>query len=445
MNLSIVGTSYDIRGIYPTDLDENFYYQFGRAMVEIFHFQKAAIGRDARLSSPVLTAALIRGITEGGADVMDVGVCSTDMISFATGHYSDIDFGIMVTASHNPKEYNGMKICLKDAVPVNTKTYGAQIRKLMEQDFAVVPNIGKIEHRDIVSDFVDHVCKFVDASKIRPLKVVADAGNGVAGVFFSGVAKKLGFECIPLYFEPDGDFPNHHPSPIEPENLEAMIEKVRETGADMGVAFDGDADRMFVVDENGEIFNGTTTTAIIAALTLVHNPGKSVIYNAVCGDVVRETVESLGGKAFIEKVGNVYIKEHMMRNPEVVFAGENSGHYFFQNNWNADSGIIAFVILLECISESNKPASSVRKQYDPYPRLQETNFRVADVRAKIAELKEKYADGEQSEFDGLTVRYADWWFNVRPSSGEPLLRLNIEARTEERLREKEMELRKLFA
>ena len=365
MNLSIIGSSYDIRGIYPTDLDEDFYYRFGRALVSIFHFKRAVIGQDARLSSPSLAASLVRGITDGGVDVVDIGICSTDMVSFSTGHYAEVDFGIMVTASHNPKEYNGMKISSKYAVPVNTKTYGAEIREAMMGDMTPVSHIGSTEERDIVEDWIEHICSFIDVANIQPLKVVADAGNGTAGVFFGQLAKRVGIECVPMYFDPDGNFPNHHPSPIEPENMVDLINMVKETHADLGVAFDGDADRMYVCDETGIVFSGTVTTAAIASILLARHPRGAVVYNAVCGDTVRETILAHGGTPIMEKVGHVYLKEAMAKNSDICFGGEHSGHYYFRKNWNADSGVIAFMILLESICLTSKKPSELRKEYEP--------------------------------------------------------------------------------
>lgn len=349
MNTSIIGTSYDIRGIYPSDIDEDMAYRFGQALVRIFAFQCTAVGYDARLSGPALRDALIRGITDAGSSVVDIGLCSTDMCGFATARYADIDFSIMITASHNPKEYNGFKMTEKNAKPVNTKTYGAQMREMLQLEALSVHKKGSTKSRDIVSDWVTHILSFVDTSVLKDLKVVVDAGSGTAGVFMAELAKRAGFTMIPLFLEPDGNFPYHHPSPIEPENTLDMRNKVREVGANLGVAFDGDADRMYVCDESGEMFSGTITTAIIASIFLPRHPGEKFIYNAVCGDIVPETIVSQGGASVIEKVGHVYIKETMAKDPEICAGGEHSGHYYFRDNNNADSGVIAFIIVLEAI------------------------------------------------------------------------------------------------
>lgn len=430
MNFGIIGSSYDIRGIYGTDINEDFYFRFARAFSVRFDPKTVAVGRDSRLSSPTLTEALIRGFTRSGVHVVDLGICSTDMVSFAAGAYQEIDAAIMVTASHNPKEYNGLKTCMSGAVPVNMKSEGPAIRNLMEtNDFPEISTEGKREERNIVDDWVKHVVSFVSPSAIKPITVVADAGNGVAGCFMKELSKALGIRLVPMYFEFDGNFPNHHPSPIEPENMEHLIHKVRETKADLGVAYDGDADRMYICDETGVVFSGSVTTAMIASVLLAKYNGQKVGYNAVCGDIVPETVHAFGGTSVLTKVGHVYVKEMMHADPSVCFSGEHSGHYYFRDNWNADSGAIAFTVAVAYICQSGKKASDVRRRFDTYSAIPETNFRVADVRSAIDRFAAEYPDADQNCLDGLTLRYADHWINIRPSSNEPLLRLNIEAKT----------------
>ncbi|MBP8017100.1 phosphomannomutase/phosphoglucomutase, partial [Candidatus Gracilibacteria bacterium] len=380
-------------------------------------------------------------IIDAGKNVIDIDLCSTDMIYFASGKYDEIDIGLMITASHNPKEYNGLKACFKNAFPINMKETGKEIKKYLV-DWKDNKNLkkGTYTKKDISDDFVKHVTSFINIKNIKPLKIVADAGNGVAGVFMEKLANKLGFKLIPIYFEPDGNFPNHHPSPIEKENVQDLIKKVKESGADLGVAFDGDADRMYICDEKGEMWNGTITTAMISKLMLEKNPGKKIVYNAICGNIVPEIIAKNKGIGIKEKVGHVYIKEKMGKDNDVIFGGEHSGHYYFRKNWNADSGVIAFTIILELISKSNKKASDLKKEFEKYFSIDETNFKVSSVEKKLAEIKNIYSSGIQDELDGLTVRFKDFWFNVRPSSNEPLLRLNLEASSESLLKEKTEEL-----
>ena len=433
-DIAPLGTSYDLRGIYGQDLDSESYYRLGYAIALLFPSdQKAAIGYDARVSSPELATALVRGLRSGGRDVVELGLASTDMVSFATVRYPDIDLGCMITASHNPPEYNGLKLCGKNATPLNLKLYGSQLRETMRTGVQFAPIIGTTETRDIVSDWVEHVASFVDRSVLTPKKIVVDASNGVAGVFMPQLAERLGLDMIPLYFEPDGTFPHHPPNPIEPKNCIDLRAKILETRADLGIIFDGDADRAYVLDEQGEPITGTIATAIIASILLARHPGATILSNTVTGNIVRETAERLGGQHRRTKVGHVYFKEIMRDDPSIIFGGEHSGHYYLRANANADSGIIASVILLQYICQSGQTVSDIRTSWDPYCHIPETNFRVASVPDMLSRLQAELAGGETDTSDGLTVQYADWWCNIRPSSNEPLLRVNVEAVSEELL------------
>lgn len=441
MNLEILHKSYDLRWIYPTEINEELYYKIGLAYGKLLDKKTYYIWMDARLSWPKLSQALANWILDSGKNVVDIWICSTDMIYFVTGTYADAEVGIMITASHNPGDYNWIKSCLKNAVPLNMKTFGKEISDFIGKwIFDIEEDAGIYRKKDVSDDFIGHVASFINSNNIKTLKIVADAGNWTAWVFMQKLADKLNFELIPLYFEPDGNFPNHHPSPIEPENVKDLINKVLETKADLWVAFDGDADRMYICDEEGVIWSGTITVAMIADMLLTKNPWKKVLYNAVCGNIVPEIIAQNKGIAIKEKVGHVYIKDTMWKDEEIIFAWEHSGHYYFRENWCADSWVIAFVIVLELICKTNKNASLLRQIYDKYPTIPETNFKVKDVKEKLQELKNTYKDWIQNEFDGLTVRYKDWWFNVRPSSNEPLLRLNMEADNESLLEEKKEEL-----
>ncbi|MDQ1344181.1 MAG: Phosphomannomutase, partial [Patescibacteria group bacterium] len=365
-------------------------------------------------------------------DAVDLGLVSSDMLQYATVCYGDVDAGFMVTASHNPKEYNGLKSCLKNAEPVNLKDLGPKIADFLARTPVPSDIVGKEEVRDVSDLWTEHVASFARGS-LKGIKVVADAGNGAAGAFLPKLAKRLGFEMTGLFLEPDGNFPNHHPSPIESKNTLDLVAKVREVGADVGVAFDGDADRAVACDETGTVVPAAAMMCSIAENVLSEKPGASVVYNAVSSDAVPELVTALGGKPVKAKVGHVYIKEMMKADPSIEFGGEHSSHYYFRKNANADSGIIAFVCFLSAMVEKNQKASDVRKAYAKYPAIEETNFRVSDVAAATAKIEAAYPEAEKERFDGLTLRMPTFWINLRPSSNEPLLRLNLEAHDENTL------------
>jgi phosphomannomutase len=433
--------SYDIRGIYGENLNDEVAYRIGRAAAQYLQVPEIAVGRDMRLSSPQLAAALMRGITDGGVNVIDLGLTTTDELYFAVGKFQ-YPAGVMVTASHNPGKYNGMKFCRAEAYPISKETGLAAIRDLASTgEFAHPTRKGEVRTQDVLEEYVNHALSFIDVSKIRPLKVVIDAGNGMAGMVMPKVFEKLPCTLIPLYFELDGSFPNHPASPIEPENTEVLRKTVREVGADLGAAFDGDADRMFPVDEQGNIVDGSMVTAIAANSLLRKYPGSTILYNLIVSKSVPELVAELGGKSFRARVGHSHIKADM-RTHNAIFGGEHSGHFYFRDNWYADSGLIAFLMTLELVSLGDKPLSELLKPLDRWVRSGEYNSTVSDKEGKLAALEERYGKEAQAvdHLDGVTFDFGDWWFNVRPSNTEPFLRLNLEARSRPLMEQKRDEV-----
>ncbi len=433
--------AYDVRGIYGQDLTDEIAYRIGRAAAHYLNVPEIAVGRDMRLSSPQLAAALIRGITDQGVNAIDLGMTTTDELYFAVGKF-DYPAGVMITASHNPGKYNGMKFCRAKAFPVSLESGLADIRDLAISGNYVEPaHKGQIIHKDVLDDYVQHALSFIDVSKIKPLKVVIDAGNGMAGMVMPRVFKFLPCELVPLYFDLDGNFPNHPASPIEPENMEDLQKKVREIGADLGAAFDGDADRMFPVDEHGNLVDGSMVTAIASESLLHKHPGSTILYNLIVSKSVPELINQLGGKAVRTRVGHSYIKAEMRR-LNAIFGGEHSGHFYFRDNWFADSGLIALLITLELVSAEGKPLSELLQPLDKGVRSGEINSVISDVQGKLQALEEKYSRDAHSvdHMDGITVDYGDWWFNVRPSNTEPLLRLNVEANSRQLMELKRDEL-----
>jgi|SRR6185312_3665805 len=434
-------SSYDIRGIYGQNLNDDIAYLIGRAAALYLQVPEIAIGRDMRLSSPQITAALMRGITDQGVNAIELGMTTTDELYFAVGKY-DYPAGIMVTASHNPGNYNGMKFCRAQAFPISKESGLDAIRDLaIAGNFPTPDHKGEISKRDVLAAYIEHALSFIDVSKIKPLKVVIDAGNGMAGMVMPRVFEKLPCTLVPLYFELDGSFPNHPASPIEPENMADLQKKIREVGADLGAAFDGDADRMFPVDEHGNIVDGSMVTAIAANSLLQKQPGSTILYNLIVSKSVPELVEKLGGKSFRTRVGHSYIKADM-RTHNAIFGGEHSGHFYFRDNWYADSGLIAFLMTLELVSVGGKPLSEMLQPLDHWVRSGEYNSTVSDTRSKLAALEEHFGKAAQAvdHLDGVTFDFGDWWFNVRPSNTEPLLRLNVEARNRQLMEEKRDEV-----
>jgi phosphomannomutase len=428
--------AYDIRGIYPSEIDEDVARQIGGAFAEFTGSSSLALGRDMRSSSPALAEAFALGASAAGATVFDVGEVSTDALYFASGML-DVP-GAMFTASHNPPRYNGIKVCRQQAAPIGADTGLAEIRKLAEgREYAA--SGGNVEERDILDDYAAHCRKFIDLDALKPLKVAVDAGNGMAGKTVPIVFQTLPFEVVPLFFELDGTFPNHPANPIEPENLVDLQDAVRSNGCDVGIAFDGDADRMFLVDETGDLISGSLTTAMVAEQMLKKWPGESIIYNLICSRTVPEVIRENGGEPIRTRVGHSYIKEVMARTG-AIFGGEHSGHYYFRDNFRADSGMIAALIVLEALSKSDEPLSRRLQPFRRYWASGEINSEVADQQASLERVASRYQDGKQDWTDGLTVDYEDWWFNARPSNTEPLLRLNLEAATKEHMETKRGEV-----
>ncbi|MDQ3833318.1 MAG: phosphomannomutase/phosphoglucomutase [Actinomycetota bacterium] len=440
--------AYDIRGIYPDTLDEDVVQKIGRAYVNYLNLSgsRVVVGRDMRLSGETLEEAFIRGVTEAGADILDIGLVSTDALYFAVGHLEEPG-GAMITASHNPKEYNGLKLCREDAIALSGEEGIFQIRDLILSDELPQPQeySGSVEEDDITAEYAKHCLSFINTEGLRPLKIVVDAGNGMAGKMLPPIFEGLPFEYVPMYFELDGSFPNHPPNPIEPENMEELQQRVIAEGADFGAAFDGDADRVFIVDEKGVTMSGDLLAALVAKNVLEKEPGAAIIYSAVCSKALPELVRSEGGRPIRTKAGHSIIKPQMRSN-NAAFGGEHSGHFYFRDNYFADSGIIAMLTVAELVGRQQDPLSDLLAPIDPYVRSGEINSEVEDQTATLEKLEEHYAEREDAKIDhldGLTVDFGDWWFNLRPSNTEPLLRLNVEASdraTMERERDEILEL-----
>ncbi len=423
--------SYDVRGIYPAEFNEEVAYGIGRAFVAEVGATSIAVGRDMRPSGATLFEAFARGANEAGADVTDIGLVSTDALYFAVGKYGFAG-GVMITASHNPANYNGMKFTRDKAQAISLETGLSAIRdRVAKGDFgAAAAKPGTISQRDILDNFASHCLSFVDPTKIKPFKIAIDAGNGMAGLTVPHVFKHLRCAVTPLFFELDGTFPNHPASPIEPENMVDLQQAVIANGCDLGVAFDGDADRMFIVDEKGGLIGGDIVTALVGINTLKRYPGAKILYNLICSRSVPEEIEKNGGIPVRSPVGHSLIKK-IMRDENVVFGGEHSGHFYFRDNWFADSGMIALLQCLEVFSDAGQPVSEVIAPIDTRFRSGEINSRVHDIPGKLKELQEHYKDAKIDHLDGVTIGYDHWWLNVRPSNTEPLLRLNVEGDTRE--------------
>jgi phosphomannomutase len=437
-SLGRIFKAYDVRGVVPVDLDIAIARRIGAAFASWSAADRILIGRDCRLSSPDLAAALADGATSAGADVTDLGLASTDLLYFASGSLQLP--GIMLTASHNPPEYNGMKFCLSGARPVGQDTGLADIRSLAEGP-APEPaaRTGSVERRDVLEDYVRHVLSFVDVAAMRPLKVVIDTANGMGGLVAPAVLGRLPVELTHLFPELDGTFPNHPADPIDPANQRDLRAAVLERGADIGLAFDGDADRVFLVDERAEGVSGSVVTALVARALLRRNPGAPVVHNLICSWTVPEVIREEGGEPVRTRVGHSFIKQ-VMAETGAVFGGEHSGHYYFRDNYYADSGLIAAVIALGELSSEDAPLSQVLAPFDRYASSGEINSVVDDPAGRIEAIAERYPPDHQDRLDGLTVEFPDWWANVRASNTEPLLRLNVEARTPELLKERTAEL-----
>jgi phosphomannomutase len=423
--------AYDVRGLYPSELDEDGAYAVGRAYVEQFEPRRIAVGRDMRVSSPTMAEAVVRGAADGGADVVDIGMVGTEMLYFSVGELG-LDGGVMVTASHNPKEYTGMKIVRRGALPVGGESGLLEVRDRAARGEWRDGAPGHVVQEDMWSRFVDRVLAFVDLETILPLRVVVDAANGMAGEMLPRVLERLPqVDAVRCHFEPDGSFPNHEPNPLLPENREFIVAKTREAGADFGVAYDGDADRCFFVDDTGEFVPGDFVTALFAEQVLAKEPGGKVIYDVRASWAVPEAIERAGGVALVNRVGHSFIKQRM-REEGAVFAGEVSAHYYFRDFSQADSGVVPFLLMLELVSQRGPLSELLAPFRSRYFLTGEINTPVSDVALKLQELKERFGPmGRVSHLDGLSVEAEDWHFNVRPSNTEPLLRLNLEARSQE--------------
>jgi len=433
--------AYDVRGVYPTELDEEGAYAIGRAVVEQFEPKRFAVGRDMRLSSPSMAEAAIRGAADAGADVLDLGMIGTEMLYFAVGELG-LDGGLTVTASHNPKQYTGAKIVRRGALPVGGESGLLDVRDRAMAGVWPQRDAGRVEAVDIWPQYVDRVMSFIDVSALRPLKVVVDAANGMAGAMLPPVLERLPMvEAVRCFFEPDGSFPNHEPNPLLPENREFIVEKTRSERADLGVAFDGDADRCFFVDDSGEFVPGDFVTALFAELVLAKEPGAKIIYDVRASRAVPETIERDGGEALINRVGHAFIKARM-RKDHAAFGGEVSGHYYFRDFSQADTGVVPFLLMLELISRKGRKLSEILAPLRAtYFLTGELNTPVKDVALKLQEIKERYAgEAKISHLDGISVDLDDWHFNVRPSNTEPLLRLNLEATSEDLMERKRDEV-----
>jgi phosphomannomutase len=421
--------AYDVRGLYPAELDEPGGYAIGRAYVERFEPKKIAVGRDMRLSSPTMADAVVAGAIDGGATVVDIGMVGTEMLYFAVGELG-LDGGVAVTASHNPKDYTGMKIVRRGALPVGGDSGLLDIRDralgLLGHDRAQSPAMA--EKVDVYPAFVEKVLSFVDVEAIKPLRVVIDAANGMAGAMLPPILERLPIDAVRCFFDPDGTFPNHEPNPLLPENREFVMRKVLDENADLGIAFDGDADRCLFVDDTGDFVPGDFVTALLAESMLEKEPGAKIIYDVRASWAVPDTVERAGGVPLVNRVGHAFIK-HRMRQENAVFGGEVSGHYYFRDFNQADSGTIPALLLLELVSKRGRPLSDILRPFrERYFITGELNTPVDDVALKLQELKEHFAgEGEISHLDGISITASDWHMNVRPSNTEPLLRLNLEA------------------
>ncbi|MEO6121813.1 MAG: phosphomannomutase/phosphoglucomutase [Acidimicrobiales bacterium] len=422
--LDSIFKAYDVRGVVPDEFDADVCRRIGASFARFAGAPRVLMARDMRSSGVELAAAFAEGVTSQGCDVVDLGLGSTDLLYFAAGRLDAP--GAMFTASHNPARYNGIKLCLAGARPVGQDTGLAEVKAGAAKLLAPTGRSGTVTEMDVLGDFADHVRSFVDLSALRPLSVVADAANGMGGLVAPAVFAGLPFDLEMMYPELDGSFPNHPPDPIQPENLKDLQARVLESRADIGLAFDGDADRVFLVDENAQPVSGSLTTALVAQAMLASHPGEKVGYNLICSKSVREVIVESGGVPVRTRVGHSFIKS-VMAETGAVFAGEHSGHYYFRDNFRADSGLIAALVVLELLSTSGRPLSELVAPLDRYAASGEINREVADPPAVIESVAVAFAGATQDRVDGLTVDLGEWWFNLRPSNTEPLLRLNLEA------------------
>jgi phosphomannomutase len=431
--------AYDIRGIYPTDLNEDVAYLIGRAFVTFLEAEQVVVGHDMRLSGPAVFDAVTRGITEQGADVLNIGLVSTDQYYFACSNLQSP--GMMVTASHNPKEYNGFKMVRRMPQLLSGDAGIQDLRQLVEREaFPQPARKGSIKPQSFQKEFVEKVLSLINVSALKPLKVVADTGNGTVGPMLQDVYQHLPVNLVGMYFEPDGSLPNHGLDPLQPENRAELQQRVVDEQADIGFAFDGDGDRFFVIDDRGQFIPGDFLTAIMGSHLLTKYPGAKIIGDVRASWAVDDLVREGGGVPLVERVGHAFIKRRMAQE-DAIFAGEVSGHYYFRDFFYADSGIVPSLYLLEMLSEKGCKMSDLLHPLEAkYFISGEINSRVADTKAKMQELREKYADAQQETLDGISIGYPTWHFNVRPSNTEPLLRLNLEAKSREEMEQRRDEV-----
>ncbi len=438
--------AYDIRGIYPDQINADVCAALGVGFAEFIkdvepETKSVVIARDMRPSGPELVAAFAGGVMSQGLNVVDVGLGSTDLLYFASGTKNLP--GVMFTASHNPAEYNGIKLCRSGAAPIGQESGLAQISAVAKSGAPAAPVQGSMSSESMLDQFADHVRGFIDARGLKPLKVIADTANGMGGLVVPEVFKSLPFEIEVMYPELDGTFPNHEANPIQVENLVDLQKRVLETGADIGLAFDGDADRVFLVDEKAQPVSGSLTTALLAEAILKANPGETVIYNLICSKVVTEIVTENDGTPLRARVGHSFIKQQMAET-NAIFGGEHSAHYYFRDNWRADSGIIASVMILEQLARYDGTLSELLAPLRRYADSGEINTEVSDAHAVIERVADHYQGASIDRLDGLTVDHGDWWFNLRPSNTEPLLRLNLEAATAEDVQQRVSEVQAIM-
>jgi phosphomannomutase len=428
--------AYDVRGIYPDQLDEALAYRIGRAFARVLSDLedtpvdqlRVALGRDMRLSAPSMAERYARGIADEGADVLDIGMAGTEMVYWTVGS-RELDGGLMCTASHNPASYTGAKLVRRGALALSGDAGIGDLREIVSAGEPGPPaeQPGRIETEDVAESFRAAALGYIDPDSIAPLKVVLDGGNGMAGPMVGPLLDSFPVEQLTTYWEPDGDFPDHEPNPLLEENRRFIIDKVRESGSDLGIAWDGDADRCFFIDDTGEFVAGDFLTALLAQSMLSKEPGATVLYDVRASRAVKDTVERSGGTALVNRVGHAFFKTRM-RETGAAFGGEVSGHYYFRDFYCADSGTIPALLVLELVSSGGRSLTELLEPLrSEYFISGEINSEVDDPQAKTDELKARYSDGELSELDGVSVDYADWHFNVRPSNTEPLLRLNLES------------------
>ncbi len=431
---------YDIRAVAGKQVDDEGMVRIAQVIIRIFNPKRVQIGHDMRITSPRYHRLFVETFINAGVDVFNLGFVSTDMLFYAAGVY-DEDLSITISASHNPPEYNGIKMAKKGSMPVSEVSQIKELAISKEDLTLKAAAKGVLEKRDIMEGWTNHLLSFIDVKQMKPFNVVIDTGNGMAGYYLPNLEKKLPWKVTRLFYELDGTFPNHIPSPIEEKNRMDCINKVKEISADFGMVFDGDGDRVFMIDEKGRTLSGTIMTAILAESILKKKPGSMILYNAIVGKIVPEVVKRDGGKSMRVRVGYTLIKK-AMRETNADFCGEHSGHYFFKDNFFADSAIIAALLISELMSVKGKKLSEMHDEYDKYKASEEINFIVEDKMKIMKQIESEYKDSAQSVdwLDGVSIWYPDYWFNVRPSNTEPLLRLNVEANTQELLNGKINEL-----